>query len=127
MEASLRGCSELLAHRRLGLENLEAALHVRIDGFTGDEEVLDLARSFEDAVDAHVAHDPLDRVRLLAARAERLRGLVASPASDLHEVIADLPAHFGVNSFAIAASRRRSTLPRSARPDVSHTIASIAN
>src|ERR1051326_9009749 len=32
-----------------------------------------------------------------------------------------------LNSFAIAASSRRSTLPRSARPDVSHTIASIAN
>ena len=128
MRAGLRGGAELLARRRLGLQDLEAALHVRIDRLAGDEEMLDLARPFEDAVDAHVAHDPLDRIALLAALAQRLRGLVSASAADLHEVIdASATPTSVLNSFAIAASRRRSTLPRSASPEVSHTIASIAN
>jgi hypothetical protein len=42
---------------------------VRIDRFAGDEQMLDLARAFENAVDAHVAHDPLHSMRLLAASA----------------------------------------------------------
>ena len=58
--------------------------------------MLDLARPLEDAVDAHVAHDPLDRVALLAAAAQRRRGLVAAAAADLHEVIDALPRHLRV-------------------------------
>ena len=90
---------ELLAGRRLRLQNLVAALHVRVDRLAGDEEVLDLARPFEDAVDAHVAHDPLDRIGLLAARAQRLRRLVAAAAADLHQVIDHLPRHLGVEQL----------------------------
>src|SRR5262249_28424998 len=61
---------DLLAGRRLRLKELVAALHVRIDRFAGDEEMLDLTGPFEDAVDAHVAQDPLNGVALLAARAQ---------------------------------------------------------
>ena len=99
MRAGLRRGAELLAGRRLGQEDLVAALHVRIDRLAGDEEMLDLARPFEDAVDAHVAHDPLDRIALLAARAQRLRGLVSASAADLHQVIDALPRHLGVEQL----------------------------
>src|SRR5882757_6882374 len=61
VNARFRRGADLLAHRRLGLQDLEAALHVRIDCLAGDEEMLDLARPFEDSIDAHIAHDPLDR------------------------------------------------------------------
>src|ERR1700745_2117799 len=75
VRAGLRRPRELLAGRRLGLQECVAALHVRIDRLAGDEEMLDLARAFEDAIDAHVAKDPLDRVAFLAALAQGTRGL----------------------------------------------------
>jgi hypothetical protein len=43
---------------------------VGIDGLASDEEMLNLARALEDAVDAHVAQDSLDRIGLLAAGAQ---------------------------------------------------------
>src|SRR3954470_3988288 len=99
MRAGLRGRAELLAGRRLRLQDLVAALHVRIDRLARDEEMLDLARAFEDAVDAHVAEDALDGIALLAASLQRLRGLVSTSPSDLHQVIRALPRHLGVEQF----------------------------
>ena len=62
-----------------------------VDHLARHEQVHDLGRALEDLVDAVVAHDALDRHRLLAARRERLLGLVAAPAADLHHLVDDLP------------------------------------
>src|SRR5438128_1984660 len=87
---------EFFARRRFRLQDLVAALHVRIDSFTRDEEMLDLARSFEDPVDAHVAQDSLDRICLLTPFAQRLRSFESAAATDLYEMIGALPCRLGV-------------------------------
>jgi hypothetical protein len=56
---------------------------VLVDRLARDQQVHDLGRALEDAVDAHVAQRLLDRHRLLAARLQRLGGLVAAAAADL--------------------------------------------
>ena len=68
--ARFRCCGQFLLRRRLRLQDFVAALHVWIDRLARDEEMLNLARAFEDAVDAHVAQDALDRIALLAASAQ---------------------------------------------------------
>ncbi len=94
------GCRrEFLAGRRLGLQNLVAALHVRIDRLASDEEMLDLAGAFEDAIDAHVAQDAFDGIGLFAALAQRLRRLIPSASANLHEMIRALPRRLGVEQF----------------------------
>ncbi len=67
-----------------------------IDRLTRDEQAHDLRRALEDQVDAEVAHRALDRNRLLPARLERLRRLVATTAADLQRVVDDAPARLGV-------------------------------
>src|SRR5205814_8968739 len=47
VNARFRGGGEFFAGRRFRLQNFVSALHVRIDGFARDEEMLNLARSFE--------------------------------------------------------------------------------
>ena len=71
---------------------LAGDLEVLVDGLARDQQVHDLGRALEDAVDAHVAHHLLDRDRLLAARLQRLGGLVAAAAAHLHQLVGDLPA-----------------------------------
>src|SRR6267143_3490504 len=44
-------------------------LEMLVHRFARDEQVHDFRRAFEDQIDAEVAHDALDRHRLLAARA----------------------------------------------------------
>ena len=71
----------------VALEDLAGDLQVLVDGLAGDQQVHDLGRALEDAVDAHVAQRRLDGHRLLAARLERLGGLVAAAAADLHQLV----------------------------------------
>ena len=86
-------------HRRIRLRLGVAARHeqsargleVGIHRLAGDQQVHDLARAFEDAVHAHVAHHLLHGHGLLASRLERLRGLVAATAPDLHQLVDHLP------------------------------------
>src|ERR1019366_3273301 len=77
------GGAQLLARWRLGLEDLVAALHMRVNGLAGDEEMLNLAGPLEDAVDTHVAHDPLDRPCLLTALAQRLGSFISAATANL--------------------------------------------
>src|SRR5207244_680621 len=99
MSAGLRRGSELLARRRLRKQDLVAALHVRIDRLASDEEMLNLGGSFEDAIDAHIAQDPLDGIALLAAGTERLRGLEPASAANLQQLVRRVPRHFRVEQF----------------------------
>ena len=55
----------------------------------------DLRRALEDAVDAHVAQDLLDRHAAQAAGLQGRGGLVAAAAADLHELVDHAPAHLG--------------------------------
>ncbi len=93
----------------------------------GHEQVHDLARALEDAVDAEVAHHALDPDRLLAARRQRALGLVAAAAADLHRVVDELASRVVVfHSLAVAASSRMSYPPRSASALASSDIDSMA-
>src|SRR6266849_6104588 len=99
MRAGLRRRGKLLARGSLRLQDFVTALHVWIDRLTRNEEMLDLARAFEDAIDAHVTEDALDRIALLATRLQRLRRLVATAAPYLHQMIRALPRHLGVEQL----------------------------
>jgi hypothetical protein len=83
----------LILRLEVGLDDVAGDLEVLVDRLAGDEQLHDLARALEDAVDAHVAEELLGRDRLLAAVAQRLGGLVAAAAADLDQVVEDLPAH----------------------------------
>ena len=67
-------------------------LQVLVDGLPGDQQVHDLRRPLEDAVDAHVAQHLLGRYRLLPPPGERLRGLVSAAAADLDHLVGGGPA-----------------------------------
>src|SRR5690606_5254230 len=56
---------ELVAGGGLRVDHRAGALEMRVDGLACDEQPHDLARALEDQVDAQVAHQPLDRDRLL--------------------------------------------------------------
>src|SRR4051812_34544400 len=91
----LHGDAGLLLEVAVALEDVAGHLEVLIHRLAGDQQVHDLRRALEDAVDAHVAHDLLHGDGLLAARLQRLGGLVAAPAADLHQLVGDLPAQLG--------------------------------
>jgi hypothetical protein len=57
------------AHRQRRIEDRAADLEMRIERFARNEEAHDLARAFEDGIDAAIAHEALDRRRLVAALA----------------------------------------------------------
>ncbi len=99
MRACFRGSRELLAGRSLGLQNLVGALQVRIDRLTRNEEMLDLAGTFENAIDPHVAQDAFDRICLFAALAQRLRRLIPAASANLHQMIGALPRRLGVEQL----------------------------
>ena len=70
-----------------------------IDGLASNEEVLDFAGSFEDAIDAHVAENAFHRLRSFAARRERLRSLVTTAAANLQQLVGNLPHHLGIEKL----------------------------
>ena len=72
-----------------------ATLQVLVHRLARDDQVHDLRRALEDAVDAHVAQDLLDRHAAQAAGLQGPGGLVAAAAAHLHERIDDPPAHLG--------------------------------
>ena len=86
----------LLALRRFLVDERERGLEVMVDRLARDEQAHDLRRPLEDQIDPRVAHRALDRDRPLAARAERVGGLVAAPAADLQRVVDDAPPVLGV-------------------------------
>ena len=79
--------------RDAGLDDVAGHGEVLVDRLAGDEQLHDLARALEDAVDPHVPQHLLGRHRPLAARRQRLGGLVAAAAADLHHLVDDQPAH----------------------------------
>ena len=91
---------ELLGHALLRIDHGARDLEVLVHRLAGHEEMHDLARALEDLVDPVVAHHPLDADRLFAAGGERLLGLVAAAAADLHRVVDDLPGAVGVPLLA---------------------------
>ena len=95
--ASIRGsAASFCAERLVGIDERAGDLEVAVDHLARHEQVHDLGRALEDLVDPVVAHDALDRHRRLAARRERLLGLVAAPAADLHRLVDHLPGARGV-------------------------------
>src|SRR5262249_38073883 len=60
----------------------------------GDEQLHDLRGTLEDPVDPHVPHHLLGGHAPLAARGQRLRGLITAAAADLHQLVHDPRAHF---------------------------------
>ena len=58
-----------VGHRQLRIENRAADFEMRIERFARNEKTHDLARSFENHVDAAIAQKTLDRDRFLAAAA----------------------------------------------------------
>ena len=106
------------------VEQVARDLQVLVDRLARDQQVHDLARALEDAVDAHVAQRLLDRHRLLAACLQRLGGLVAAPAAHLDELVDDPPAHLRAVELRDApprcgcrsSCRRRAGWPRRASP-----------
>ena len=76
---------------KLALTALPAALRCGSIASRARNRPHDLARSLEDRVDAHVAHEPLDRIRVLTAPFQRVRGLVASAAQDLLRLVGRCP------------------------------------
>ena len=56
-------------------------------------------RALENQIDARVAHRALDRDRLFAARAQRIGGLVAAAAANLHGVVHAVPRALGVEQL----------------------------
>ena len=66
---------------------------VGVDGLAGDEQVHDLGRALEDAVDPQVAQHLLGGHGALAAGGQRLGGLVAAAAADLDQLVGDPPGH----------------------------------
>src|SRR5712691_9107575 len=87
---------EPLAQRPAREHHVPRHFEVLIQRLAGDEQVHDLARALEDQVDAEIAHDALDGVGLLAAGPQRVGGLVAAAAADLHRVVDDPPPALGV-------------------------------
>ena len=67
-----------------------------VDRFARDEQVHDFGGALENQIDAEVAHDALDGHRRLTARAQRVGGFVPAATADLHGVVDDAPAGFGV-------------------------------
>ena len=82
-----------------------ADLQVLVDRLAGDQQVHDLRRALEDPVDAHVAQQLLGGHRLLAARRQRLRGLVAAAAADLDHRVDGLPAQLRARRASRARPR----------------------
>src|SRR5215218_9592168 len=95
LEVTPASASGLVTGLRPRLEDLARDLEVPVDRLARDKQVHDLGRALEDAVDAHVAQLLLDGDRPLAARLERLGGLVAAAAADLHQLVDHLPAELG--------------------------------
>src|SRR5512143_3931738 len=85
-----------LAGSLAGHHDVARDLEVLVHRLARDEQVHDLRGPLEDQVDAEVAHDALDRHRLLAARPQAVGGLVTAAAPDLQRVVDDAPAGFGV-------------------------------
>src|SRR6202042_2762134 len=79
--------------RQLGLHEVPGHLQVLVHRLSRDDQVHDLRRAFEDAVDAHVAHGLLDRYAAQPARLQGPNGLIAATAAHLHELVDDAPAH----------------------------------
>ncbi len=86
---ALRSVGELRLHEVTG------HVKVLVHRLTGDDQVHDLGRALEDAVDAHVAHHHLNWHRTQTAGLQGRSGLVASAAAHLHELVRDAPAHLG--------------------------------
>src|ERR1700680_3209268 len=64
-----------LGHRQLRVENRAANLQMRVERFARDKKPHDLARSFEDKIDAAIAQKTFDRDRLLSPAGAGFGGL----------------------------------------------------
>ncbi|CAM3627728.1 hypothetical protein NORO109296_00565 [Nocardiopsis rhodophaea] len=78
---------------RVGVDDVPGHGQVGVDRLAGDEQVHDLRGALEDPVDAQVAEHLLGGDAAFAARGQRIRGLEAAPAPDLHEFVGDLVGH----------------------------------
>jgi len=63
----LRQRREFLARGRFRVHQGSGHAEMRVHGLAGHEQMHDLARALEDAVDAEVAHEPFDGDRRLAS------------------------------------------------------------
>ena len=69
---------------------------VLVDRLTRDEEAHDLARPFEDQVDARVPQGPFDGEGIFAALPQGVGGFVAAASPDLHRVAHQVPGLLAV-------------------------------
>jgi hypothetical protein len=67
----------------VALEEVTGYLEVLVDGLARDQQLHDLARSLEDAVDPHVTQHLLGGNRLLAPGEQRVGGLVDAAAANI--------------------------------------------
>src|SRR5690606_34199560 len=89
-------CPGAGTERLARINQVAGDLEVSINRLARDEQPHDLAGALEDPVDSIVAVHPLDRLGTLPAAAQRVRGLVATTATDLERVIDDPVRLLGV-------------------------------
>ena len=106
-----------------------ATAEVRVDGLAGDQQVHDLGRALEDAVDPQIAEHLLVRYRAFAPGRQGIRGLEAAATADLDQFAPPIrqPISEPEESLARAASMRMSLRSSSAIWEERSTTASSAN
>ncbi|MCC6498243.1 MAG: glutamate decarboxylase [Propionibacteriaceae bacterium] len=91
----LGDCIGLGALGGVRVDDVAGYAEVGVDGLPRDQQVHDLGRALEDAVDAKVAQDLLHLGRALTPGLQRVGGLVAASAADLGQLVGYLPRHLG--------------------------------
>ncbi len=93
--AGLRGAAGLVRQGLVGIDDVAGHRQVGVDRLPGDDQPHDLAGALEDPVDAHVAQRLFGGERALAPGGQRVGGLIAAAAADLHQVVDQPPALLG--------------------------------
>src|SRR5512133_2138403 len=91
--AGRRGRPGLAGEAGLRVDQAAGDREVLVDRLAGDEQVHDLGRALEDAVDAQVAQTLLGADRALAAGGQRGGRLIAAPTAQLDQLVGDQPGH----------------------------------
>src|SRR6266446_8227758 len=89
-----------LREGQLRIQRRPAHFEMRVQRLAGEEQAHDFARPFKNRVDAAVPQKSLDRDGGFTACLERVSGLVAAPAANLHCIVDNLPGLFGAPEFA---------------------------
>ncbi|GAA3295333.1 hypothetical protein GCM10020295_22250 [Streptomyces cinereospinus] len=91
--AGLRARPGLVLEGLVRVDQVTGDREVGVDRLAGDQQVHDLGGALEDAVDAQVPQHLLGGHRPLPARPQRLGGLEAAAAADLHQFVGHQAGH----------------------------------